>query len=124
MATVDKRACEAADPKATHLMNGGTIPGNNAAAVAAVLAFRQSNTWPFGAAHIDDPRTAIDSQTRNGHVIVAILDYKTLFMPNLDCSSEEWYRVDVRTFDVKPFDGCGANTPANHPLPILKDLPD
>jgi hypothetical protein len=124
-APVDIRACEAMRPAAVRLANGGTLPGNNAAAIAAVLSYRQSNTWPYGAAHLDDPRTRITARTRNGHIMVSIADYKTLYSPNaLNCGGEEYYRVDLQTFAVAPYDGCPEGAPAKRVLPTLKSLPD
>ena len=124
VAAVDKRACQAISSKAARLMDGGVLPGNDVAAIAAALAYRDSITWPYGAAHVDDPRTQITVRTRNGHAIVTLVDFKTLFTPHLNCSGQEYYRVDLETFAVKPFDGCGAGTATNHPLPTLKDLPN
>jgi hypothetical protein len=124
VAAVDKRACQAISPKAARLMDGGVLPGNDVAAIAAALAYRESNAWPYGAAHVDDPQTQITVRTRNGHAIVTLVDFKTLFTPHLDCSGQEYYRVDLETFAVKPFDGCGAGTATNHILPTLKDVPD
>jgi hypothetical protein len=124
VAPVDKRACQAISPNATRLMDGANVPGTDVAALAAALVYRESNSWPYGAAHTDDPRTQITVRTRNGRAIVTLVDYKTLLTPHLDCSSQEYYRVDLQTFAVKPFDGCGAGTPANRILPTLKDLPD
>ncbi|MEA2784760.1 MAG: hypothetical protein QOF71_864 [Candidatus Eremiobacteraeota bacterium] len=124
-APVDVRACQAMRPTAVRLANGGSVPGNNAAAIAAVLAFRESNAWPYGAAHLDDPRTRISARMRNGHIMVSIADYKTLYSPNaLGCGSEEYYRVDLQTFAVVPYDGCFEGAPARRVLPMLKDLPD
>ena len=124
-APVDVRACQAMRATAVRLANGGSVPGNNAAAIAAVLAFRELNAWPYGAAHLDDPRTRISARTRNGHIMVSIADYKTLYSPNaLNCGSEEYYRVDLQTFAVVPYDGCPEGAPARRVLPMLKDLPD
>jgi hypothetical protein len=124
VAAVDKRACQAISPKAARLMDGGVLPGNDVAAIVAALAYRESNTWPYGAAHVDDPQTQITVRTRNGHAIVTLVDFKTLLTPHLDCSGQEYYRVDLETFAVKPFDGCGAGRSTNHILPPLKDLPN
>lgn len=124
IAAVDKRACQAISSMAVRLMDGGVLPGNDVAAIAAALAYRESNTWPYGAAHVDDPQTQITVRTRNGHAIVTLVDFKTLLTPHLDCSGQEYYRVDLETFAVKPFDGCGAGTATNRILPTLKDLPD
>ncbi len=100
------------------------MPGNNAAAIAAVLTYRQSNPWPYGAAHLDDPRTNVFARTRNGHIIVRIADYKSLYSPNaFDCSAEEYYRVDLQTFAVEPYEGCREGSPGKRVFPWLKDLP-
>jgi hypothetical protein len=124
-APVDAAACVAAPAEAVHLQTGGTIPGYDVAAVAAVLAYRESNPWPYGAAHIDDPRTWLGVRNRNGRAFVSIFDFKTLHSKGaFDCSGQEYYRVDVQTFAVKPYEGCVEGAPPKRVLPWLKDLPD
>lgn len=123
-ANVSREACAAIAPDAIRLANGGSVPGYDIAAVAAVLAYRKQHEWPYHAAHLDDPRTTLAVRNRNGRAFVSIVDYKTLHDKGaFDCSGEEYYRVVLQTLDVQQYDGCFEGASPQHVLPKLKDLP-
>lgn len=123
-AAVSTQACAAIAPEAVRLANGGTVPGADIAAFGAVLAYRQTHAWPYGAAHLDDARTTVAFRNRNGRAFFSIVDFKTLHDRGaLDCSGQEYYRVDLRSLDVQPYDGCFEGAPVRRVLPPLKDLP-
>jgi hypothetical protein len=117
-------ACAAIAADAVRLANGGHVPGADIAAVGAVLAYRDKHAWPYGSAHLDDPRTTVAFRNRNGRAFVSIIDFKTLHDPgSLNCSGQEYYRVILQTLDVAPYDGCFEGAPAQRVLPTLKRLP-
>lgn len=123
-AAVSPQACAAIAPDAVRLASGGSVPGADIAAVAAVLAYRQAHAWPYGPAHLDDPRTSLAFRNRNGRAFVSIVDFKTLHDKGaFDCSGQEYYRVIVETLDVQPYDGCFEGAPPQRVLPTLKRLP-
>ena len=123
-APVSPLACAAIARDAIQLSNGGSVPGADIGAVAAVLAYRQAHSWPYGPAHLDDPRTSLAFRNRNGRAFVSIVDYQVLTDRGaLSCGGQEYYRVDLQALDVQPYDGCREGAPPQRLLPKLKELP-
>jgi hypothetical protein len=118
------KSCAAAATQTVRLAEGGSVPAHDIAAVNAALTYRLSHPWPYGAAHLDDPRTSIMVYERNGRSFVVIYDYKTLHDKGaFTCAGEEYYRVVPETLDVRPYDGCFEGAPPQRVLPRLRNLP-
>ncbi|HEY4441866.1 MAG TPA: hypothetical protein VGN14_15500 [Candidatus Elarobacter sp.] len=104
-----------------------SLPGGIVADLAAVFAYRERHRWPteYGA-YVEYDDTTLFLEDRGAYQFVSIIDGPDRHrstMPNGDgvidsCRYAEYYRVDTRTFDVLPYNGClvgGA---------LLKMLPD
>jgi hypothetical protein len=104
---------------------GGTIPGENVAALAAVLSYRMAHPWPLSVPDIDNNSTGIeirtskaDFETHPYYFVFIIAEPK----PNtIGCGPEESYRVSPQTFEVRPFVGCPDSL--SKVLPRLQQLP-
>ncbi len=121
-AGVSPATCSVVRPGTSVLLASGTLPGANVAALAAVLAYRHSFAWPFGAAHLDQRGTSLYLQTRGRYLFVSIID-KPSQANQLGCSGEEYYRVDAQSFAVLPFDGCIEGHAPSTALPGVMQLP-
>ena len=97
-------ATAAPAPVAIDVRSGGMIPGENLAALAAVLDYRSRRAWPSGPAHPDHWNSEIRLETRGSYDYVSILDTGTA--ARTACAGEEFYRVDPHSFAVAPYRGC------------------
>ena len=115
-------SCKFHSANGSRLVGAKSVPGIYIAALAAVGRFNEHHPYPLGSVDRNVPANSVIVGTLGPFALVTILGNMT--PGTLGCPDQEWYRVDVSTFEVLPYqEGCLEGGGGKRVLPRLRDLP-
>jgi hypothetical protein len=105
-----------------------SVPGETVAVIAAALQYRRTTSWPTNfPAHAEATDSSAFVSKRGDYDYVEISDSPSAHrgVPREGCRYSEFYRVNPRTFEVLPYNGCIVGGAAlKGILPAANELPD
>lgn len=114
--------CLSYAPGTVLLSNSSSVSGITISAIAAALALRATRPWPGKPAHPEQNGSTVYVESRGRYLYVKFYDDPGS-APVIDsCGGEEFYRVDPRTYEVLPYNGCLVGGNSLH-LPHIDELP-